>query len=84
MPSEVYHQIGGGVHHLGSIYLVFPNGTQTGAIANVEPGWGLLIELMLTTVLVFTVLMVAVNSKTKTSLAPLAIGFAVSVDIMAG
>ena len=49
----------------------------------VEPGWAILAEAVLTTVLVFTVLMNAVNVKTKNNLAPLAIGFAVAVDIMA-
>lgn len=69
MSSLEYTAIKGGVHHLGD---------------NVEPGWGVLVECMLTCVLVFTVLMVAVNSETKTQLAPLAIGFAVLVDILAG
>lgn len=69
LPGSVYSTIKGGTHHLGE---------------NVEPGWAILIEMMLTTLLVFTVLMSAVNPKTKTSLAPLAIGFAVAVDIMAG
>lgn len=76
LPSNVYTAIGGGVHHLGPPKPISPE--------TVEPGWGLLIELVLTTVLVFTVLMTAVNPKTKTNLAPLAIGFAVAVDIMAG
>lgn len=69
LPGGVYSTIKGGTHHLGE---------------NVEPGWAILIEMMLTTLLVFTVIMSAVNPKTKTSLAPLAIGFAVAVDIMAG
>nr|QIE08068.1 aquaporin 8 [Sinonovacula constricta] len=73
LPSAVYKSIGGGVHHLSPII-----GDTT-----VEPGWGFLIETMLTLVLVFTVLMAAVNEKTKSGLAPLAIGFAVAVDIMA-
>jgi len=33
---------------------------------------------------VFTVLMAAVNTRTKSPIAPLAIGFAVVVDILAG
>ncbi|XP_053380109.1 aquaporin-8-like [Mercenaria mercenaria] len=74
--------IGGGVHHLGK--LTVPVSETKMETVSVEPGWGLLIEMLLTTVLVFTVLMSAVNPKTKTSLAPLAIGFAVAVDIMAG
>lgn len=74
----MYSSIGGGVHHLGEFKLS-PTDTET-----VEPGWGILIEMVLTTVLVFTVIMAAVNQKTKSNLAPLAIGFAVVVDIMAG
>ncbi|KAH3864521.1 hypothetical protein DPMN_027540 [Dreissena polymorpha] len=69
LPSEVYAKIGGGTHQLGK---------------DVNAGWGFLIEVVLTTVLVLTVLMAAVNNQTKSKLAPLAIGFAVSVDIMAG
>lgn len=65
---EDYLAIRGGVHHL----------------SKVEPGWGVLIEVLLTFLLVFTVIMAAVNAKTKTSLAPLAIGFAVVTDILAG
>lgn len=68
MSSNDYLLIKGGVHHLG----------------DVEPGWGILIETILTCLLVFTIIMVAVDSKTKTSLAPLAIGFAVLTDILAG
>ncbi|XP_045211478.2 aquaporin-8-like [Mercenaria mercenaria] len=79
LPSGVYSMIKGGVHHLGKYDV--PDSVST---ENVKPGWGLLIEMVLTTVLVFTVLMSAVNPRTKTSLAPLAIGFAVAVDIMAG
>ncbi|XP_052785985.1 aquaporin-8-like [Mya arenaria] len=80
LPMGIYKRIGGGVHHLGKI----PVDEEMMVLESVSPGWGMLIELVLTTVLVFTVLMVAVNSRTKTKLAPLAIGFAVVVDIMAG
>ncbi|XP_052264434.1 aquaporin-8-like isoform X2 [Dreissena polymorpha] len=69
LPSSVYASISGGTHQLGK---------------EVTAGWGFLIEVVLTTVLVLTVLMAAVNRQTKSKLAPLAIGFAVSVDIMAG
>lgn len=79
LPKVEYSKIGGGVHHLNKFEDV---GMKT--VEDVEPGWGLLIEMVLTTVLVFTVLMTAVNARTKTKLAPLAIGFAVAVDIMAG
>ncbi|XP_045214725.2 aquaporin-8-like [Mercenaria mercenaria] len=82
LPKGVYSMIGGGVHHLGKLDVSAPEALPK--FESVEPGWGLLIEMVLTTVLVFTVLMSAVNPKTKTSLAPLAIGFAVAVDIMAG
>ncbi|CAH1794531.1 unnamed protein product [Owenia fusiformis] len=50
----------------------------------VDPGRGILCEMLLTTVLITTVLMTAVDSKGKNSLAPLAIGFAVTVCILAG
>jgi len=69
MPEKTYELIRGGVHHLGP---------------GVEPGWGMLIEFMLTFLLILTICMVAVNPKTKTNLAPLAIGFVVVVDIFAG
>lgn len=69
LPTEVYKAIGGGAHNLA------PGVTAAG---------GLLCEVVLTTVLVLTVLMTAVDPKTKSSLAPLSIGFAVTVDILAG
>ncbi|KAK3582695.1 hypothetical protein CHS0354_013045 [Potamilus streckersoni] len=69
LPSSIYMTIKGGIHSLGT---------------GVDPGWAIIGEVILTTVLVFTVLMSAVNSTTKSSLAPLAIGFAVAVDIMSG
>ncbi|KAL5018617.1 hypothetical protein ScPMuIL_004339 [Solemya velum] len=69
LPTDVYGNISAGGHAL-------PN--------DVGPGWGILCELILTTVLVFTVLMNAIDNRTKNKLAPLAIGFAVAVDIMAG
>ena len=68
LPKDLYSNITGGTHQLG---------------LGVEPGWAVLIEAILTTVLVFTVLMSAVNSQTRSKIAPLAIGFAVTVDIMA-
>lgn len=48
------------------------------------PGQGFLCEVLLTALLVTTVLVAAVDSSSKNSLAPLAIGFAVTVDILAG
>ena len=65
----MYEAIGGGAHNLAP---------------GVTAAEGLLCETVLTTVLVLTVLMTAVDPKTKSSLAPLAIGFAVTVDILAG
>ncbi|GFN96913.1 Aquaporin-8 [Plakobranchus ocellatus] len=44
----------------------------------------LLAEVILTSILILTVLLTAVDISTKTSLAPIAIGFAVIVDILAG
>ncbi|KAL3875609.1 hypothetical protein ACJMK2_033543 [Sinanodonta woodiana] len=69
LPSDIYITIRGGSHALGK---------------GVDPGWAILGEVVLTSVLVFTVLMSAVNRTTKSKLAPLAIGFAVAVDIMSG
>lgn len=59
------------------------NGAQT-LPPVIEPGWAVLCEGILTFILVFTVLMTAVDNRTKSKLAPLAIGFAVAVDILAG
>ena len=69
LPTAMYEAIGGGAHNLAP---------------GVTAAEGLLCETVLTTVLVLTVLMTAVDPKTKSSLAPLAIGFAVTVDILAG
>ena len=69
LPIAMYEAIGGGAHNLAP---------------GVTAAEGLLCETVLTTVLVLTVLMTAVDPKTKSSLAPLAIGFAVTVDILAG
>ncbi|XP_059141591.1 aquaporin-8-like isoform X3 [Physella acuta] len=67
--NNVYHNITGGAHQLG------PNTTV---------GEGLLCEVMLTTILVTVVLTTAVDDGTKSVVAPLAIGFTVVVDILAG
>ncbi|XP_062605123.1 aquaporin-8-like [Saccostrea cucullata] len=48
-----------------------------------EPGWGVLTEAILTFMLILTVLMTTMDEK-KQKLAPLAIGFAVTVGVMAG
>ncbi|XP_062605117.1 aquaporin-8-like isoform X2 [Saccostrea cucullata] len=48
-----------------------------------EPGWGVLTEAILTFMLILTVLMTTIDEK-KHKLAPLAIGFAVTVGVMAG
>lgn len=68
LPESVYKEIKGGAHTLGD---------------GVYPGWSILAEGILTFLLVFTVLMTAVDDE-KSNLAPLAIGFAVAVDIIAG
>lgn len=65
----MYHNITGGAHQLG---------------ANTTVGEGLLCEVMLTTILVTVVLTTAVDDGTKSVVAPLAIGFTVVVDILAG
>ncbi|KAL3875607.1 hypothetical protein ACJMK2_033542 [Sinanodonta woodiana] len=69
LPYDIYVTTKGGRHSLGK---------------GVDPGWAIFGEVILTTVLVFTVLMSSVNRLTKSKLAPLAIGFAVAVDIMSG
>lgn len=48
-----------------------------------DAGWAVLGEVILTTILVLSVLMNAVNEETKNDLAPFAIGLSVAVDIMA-
>ena len=68
LPESVYKGIQGGAHTLGP---------------GVYPGWAILAEGILTFLLVFTVLLTAVDEE-NSSLAPLAIGFAVAVDIIAG
>ncbi|KAL3875606.1 hypothetical protein ACJMK2_033541 [Sinanodonta woodiana] len=69
MPSYIYRNIKGGSFALGS---------------DMEPSWAIVAEAVLTTLLVLTVLMSSVNATTKSCLAPLAIGFAVAVDVMSG
>lgn len=51
---------------------------------NTTPGEAVLGEILLTYLLITTVLLAAVDSSTKSSIGPLAIGFAVVVDILAG
>ncbi|KAL3875604.1 hypothetical protein ACJMK2_033539 [Sinanodonta woodiana] len=69
LPSHVYKNIKGGNHRLGF---------------DVESNQAILGEIILTTALVFIVLMSTINRRTKSKLAPLAIGFAVTVDILSG
>lgn len=64
-----YEAISGGGHALASGVTVW---------------MGLLAEVGLTTVLVFTVLMTAVNTDAKNVIHPLCIGLAVLADILAG
>ncbi|GFO39077.1 Aquaporin-8-like [Plakobranchus ocellatus] len=45
---------------------------------------GFLAEIVLTSILILTILLTGVDNSTKTSLAPIAIGFAVIVNILAG
>ncbi|CAG5127831.1 unnamed protein product [Candidula unifasciata] len=52
--------------------------------AHHTPGQAVFCEILLTALLVSTVLLAAVDSSTKSDLAPLAIGFAVTADILAG
>lgn len=62
------------------MYQAINGGTH---IPNIDAGWAVLGEVILTTILVLAVLMNAVNEETKNDFAPFAIGFAVAVDIMA-
>lgn len=64
----VYENINGGAHGLGS---------------DVKVGSALLAELIATAVLVLTVQLTAVDSKTKSAVAPIPIGFAVAIGIYA-
>ncbi|XP_064618111.1 aquaporin-8-like [Liolophura sinensis] len=68
LPSTTFKAIGGGAHNL---------------VQGVGPGQGIVCETLLTMTLVLAVLMCAVDTD-KNVLAPLAIGFAVTVDILAG
>lgn len=69
MDPMAYNASDGGAHTLGM---------------GITPGWGILCEVLLTTLLVLTVLMSAVDKRNLNKVAPLAIGFAVAVDILAG
>ncbi|KAK3582697.1 hypothetical protein CHS0354_013047 [Potamilus streckersoni] len=69
LPPNIYDKIKGGSHCLGS---------------SVEPRWAIVAEAVLTTLLVSTFLLSTVNRKTKSNMAPLAIGFAVAVGIISG
>lgn len=80
LPAHVFEMINGGAHNLGHFSL---NGTMD-KIISVSPGEGILCEIVLTSVLVLTVLMSAVDPYNKSILAPLAIGFAVTVDVIVG
>lgn len=61
------------------------SGGAFSGIANDEQIPSILVgEIVMTTFLVLVVCMGAVNGKTKTPLAPLCIGFTVTVDILAG
>ncbi|XP_060071546.1 aquaporin-8-like [Ylistrum balloti] len=63
-----------------NIYNMMAGGSH---IPNIDAGWAILGEVILTTILVLSVIMNAVNEETKNDLAPFAIGLAVAVDIMA-
>ena len=64
----VYENINGGAHGLGN---------------DVKIGSALLAEMIATAVLVLTVQLTAVDSKTKSAVAPIPIGFAVAIGIYA-
>lgn len=66
LTKVVYDGINGGAHGLGT---------------DVKVGGALLAEIIATSLLVLTVQMTAVDSKTKTPVAPIPIGFAVAVGI---
>ncbi|XP_013417580.1 aquaporin-8 [Lingula anatina] len=88
----LFAQLLGGMVGAGFVRLLSPvelfNMTNGGA-QTINPSvvtWGTAIgcEIFLTIVLVFTILMVAVDSKTNKTLAPIIIGVAVVVCILAG
>ena len=62
--------------------MIGAGGQQLGP--DVSVGEGILCEMLLTTVLVTAVLMTAVDTDGKNPVAPVAIGLAVFVDILAG
>jgi len=67
--TSKYVAIAGGAHALGD---------------GVTPGQGILMELLLTSILVTVVLLTAVDTETKSVMAPIGIGLTVVVDILAG
>lgn len=68
LTKVVYESINGGAHGLGT---------------DVKIGSGLLAEIIATSLLVLTVQITAVDSKTNTPVAPIPIGFAVAIGIYA-
>ncbi|XP_005994818.1 aquaporin-8a.1 [Latimeria chalumnae] len=52
--------------------------------SNEQIGRAVVAEIVMTTLLVITVCMAAINNHSKTPLAPLCVGFTVAVDILAG
>nr|QCF59153.1 aquaporin 8.3-like protein [Haliotis discus hannai]QIJ55388.1 aquaporin 8.1 [Haliotis discus hannai] len=66
---------------LDNVYQIIYGGAHF--LTKVDPGRGILCETLITVILVLTVILVSVEESTKTKFAPLAIGFAVSVGILA-
>ena len=66
-----------------SVYWAIQAGGHT-LVPGVDPGQGILCELLLTAILVSTVILTAVDEDGKTVLAPLMIGLSVAADILAG
>ena len=68
MGKEIFDELHGGVQMLGR---------------GVDPGQGILAEMLATSILVLAVLMVAFDERNKSVLGPLAIGLAVGGGIFA-
>ncbi|CAF1278631.1 unnamed protein product [Rotaria sordida] len=81
LPTKIYNTCHGGVTLLTTY-----NTTVRGALRldDAVQGWqGILIECIVTFVLVTVIIMVAIDTKSKTGLAPLLIGFTLAVNILA-
>lgn len=86
LPNRVYAICRGGATHLAQ-YAEYTEGNNTSRVIHaadhVHVWQGILMECIVTFVLVTVALMVALDTKSKTGLAPLVIGFTLAVNILA-